>query len=229
MIETVMYEDFLQENPNAVWVEPVTGQPRWVDLNVDDEDATEPDFQPERDSDGNIVWEVEPADGYWKDVRDDSVLESDVSVYKLKHTRRFRDDSTTDNLIPHNDEDNEPSYMVEKYDDEGNYVHTMVHWFHKDGLLYRTDGPTVVDGGETGITAEYMWNNTEMDVALQIALAKGQITQATYDAEIEKYNNLPTAVPPDFNQQFLGRSADHNLPFKDDVASIVGVLDGTKE
>lgn len=228
MIETVMWEPWEQANPFAEWVEPINGQPVWVDLNESDPYADYPDFQPKKDADGNVVWDVDPVEGYWRDTRDGTVLQSGVAVFKLKHIRRFHDDSTTTNLIPHNDDDNEPSYVVEKYDQEGNFVHTMVHWFHKDGKLYRTDGPSVVDGGDLGIAAQYMWSDTEMDVALQVALAKGQIDQATYDAEIAKYNNLPVTAGPDDFTKFLGRSANHDLPFKDDVASIVAVLDGTK-
>ena len=126
-------------------------------------------------------------------------------------------------------EGNEIAVLVELYDHNGNYVITESHDFIVDGNYYRTDGPTSVSGDERiGLSAEYFYGDRHQDEALGIWLAQGRISQTEYDDAIEKYNNLPKEVDASnpLVKQLLGRSANHDLPFKDDCEFIVGLLDG---
>lgn len=126
-------------------------------------------------------------------------------------------------------EGNEPAIVTEIVGWEDDEVIALVgHMFLVDGNPYRTDGPTTVDGDED-LLAQYEYEGYPQDEVLQKLYAQGLISEEDFNEGVEKYNSLPRIATRDEYDPDAGLyNTNGDLPFKDDVAFIVGVLDGAK-
>ena len=166
------------------------------------------------DADGNLV----DADG--------NVVDDPTYWEKLKFTEYWKGEGLD---VVHHREGNQPAFIIDIVDDETEaLIQTIAHRFIVDGKEYRTNGPTDVQGSDP-LDAEYNYGEFGQDVALQMNLEQGLITQEQFDEAIAKYNALPKQAPRDEYDPDAGLfTVNDNLPFADDVAFIVGLLDGAQ-
>ncbi len=203
-ISAVEYQPWRVENTDRIWYE----EDRII----------------EEDEEGNIISE-EVIPGYWGDADGNPAplwLE-----WQIKTTTYFKEDTGLDEMIVSRT-GNEPAIIVEMFDDRGVFQYTMHLEYVVDGQPYRTNGPTSVEGTPDRVVGEYHWNNRTMAEGLQIAYAQGKISEEDYNEGMEKYGSLPTEEYDVRAKQLLRHDANHDLPFKDDVEFIVGLLDGAK-
>lgn len=174
------------------------------------------------DDEGNVIGE-EVTPGYWGDSEGNPA--ELYLQWQIKTTTYFKEDTELDEMIVSRG-GNEPAIIIEMLDDKGVFQYTMMLEYVVDGQPYRSNGPTNVEGHPNRAVAEYMWNNRTMAEGLQVTYAQGKITEKQYNEGMQKYADLPTFEDnPQRAVQLLKQRSNHDLPFKQDVEYIVGVLD----